>query len=80
MIHIPPNSDFSIHNLPFGIFSTQGSAPKVGIAVGARVLDLTALSRCHKFDFDSSVFQKPFLNDFISLGKHCHRGRQSRRH
>lgn len=69
MIHIPPNSDFSIHNLPFGIFSTQGSAPKVGIAVGAHILDLTALSRCHKFDFDSSVFQKPFLNDFISLGK-----------
>lgn len=69
MIHIPPNSDFSIHNLPFGIFSTQGSAPKVGIAVGAYILDLAALSRCHKFDFDSSVFQKPFLNDFISLGK-----------
>ena len=69
MIHIPPNSDFSIHNLPFGIFSTQGSVPKVGIAVGTHILDLTALSRCHKFDFDSSVFQKPFLNDFISLGK-----------
>lgn len=69
MIHIPPNTDFSIHNLPFGIFSTQGSAPKVGIAIGAHILDLTALSRYHKFDFDTSVFQKPFLNDFISLGK-----------
>ncbi len=69
MVHIPINSDFSIHNLPFGIFSTPGKSPQVGIAIGAYILDLTALSHYHEFDFDNSVFQQVFLNDFISLGK-----------
>jgi fumarylacetoacetase len=69
MIPIPANSDFSIHNLPFGIFSTAGTQPRVGVALGNHILDLKALSQYHNFDLDSSVLSQEFLNDFIALGK-----------
>ena len=39
-IDIPKNSDFSIHNIPFGIFSTKDSKKSVGIAIGDMILDL----------------------------------------
>ncbi len=69
MIHIPENSDFSIHNIPFGIFSTKGTNPRAGVAIGDHILDLEAVSKLGVFDFDTSVFSQSTLNDFISLGK-----------
>nr|WP_299383243.1 fumarylacetoacetase [Allomuricauda sp.] len=69
IINIPENSDFSIHNLPFGIFSTQDRSPRAGIAVGAHILDLAAVAELDVFDFNVAVLEKNTLNDFISLGK-----------
>ncbi|MEM6893558.1 MAG: fumarylacetoacetase [Bacteroidota bacterium] len=69
IIDIPKNSDFSIHNLPFGIFSTADRSPRAGIAVGEHILDLAALAEFDVFDFNTAVFEKDVLNDFISLGK-----------
>ena len=69
IINIPENSDFSIHNLPFGIFSTQDRSPRTGIAVGEHILDLAAVAELDVFDFNTAVFEKDVLNDFISLGK-----------
>ncbi|MEL7268000.1 MAG: fumarylacetoacetase [Bacteroidota bacterium] len=69
IIDIPNNSDFSIHNLPFGIFSTADRSPRAGIAVGEHILDLAALAEHDVFDFNTAVFEKDVLNDFISLGK-----------
>ncbi|MEM9077797.1 MAG: fumarylacetoacetase [Bacteroidota bacterium] len=69
IINIPENSDFSIHNLPFGIFSTQDRSPRAGVAVGEHILDLAAVSELDVFDFNTAVFEKDVLNDFISLGK-----------
>jgi fumarylacetoacetase len=66
---IPPNSDFTLANLPFGIFSTPGTAPRAGIAVGEHILDLAALAETGCFDFDTSVLYQPTLNAFITLGK-----------
>ncbi|MCP9235751.1 fumarylacetoacetase [Lewinella sp. JB7] len=66
---VAPDSDFTLANLPFGIFSTAGSAPRVGIAIGDRILDLAALATEGGFDFDSAVLHRPYLNDFIALGK-----------
>lgn len=37
-----PGTDFPIQNLPLGIFSTKGSAPRAGMAIGGCVLDLVA--------------------------------------
>lgn len=69
IINIPENSDFSIHNIPFGIFSTEDRSPRAGVAVGEHILDLAALSELDVFDFNTAVFEKEVLNDFISLGK-----------
>ncbi len=69
IIDIPKNSDFSIHNIPFGIFSTEDRSPRAGVAVGDYILDLAALAELDVFDFNTAVFEKETLNDFISLGK-----------
>lgn len=71
-INIPEDSDFSIHNLPFGIFSTNELSKRVGVAVGNYVLDLNAahslrIFRSLEMDWDTLVNE--YLNDFISQGK-----------
>jgi fumarylacetoacetase len=67
-----PNSDFPIQNLPFGIFKTQSSSPRIGVAIGDNVLDLAIMNKLGFFDklkIDNSVFTNQYLNDFIALGK-----------
>jgi fumarylacetoacetase len=72
-VSVPKNSDFSIYNLPFGIFQTKRISPRAGIAIGDKIVDLAVL---HEEGFFSDmtqmphgVFQKDTLNDFIALGK-----------
>jgi len=71
-IDIPKNSDFSIYNLPFGIFSTNKNSKRVGVAIGNNIIDLFA---CNELDIfkdlkiNNNVFENNFLNDFINLGK-----------
>ena len=36
--------DFPIQNLPFGLFKTEGSAPRGGVALGDRIIDLSRLA------------------------------------
>lgn len=69
MINIPVHSDFSIHNLPFGIFSTKESAPRVGVAIGEHVLDLKAVVDLGFLNISPEVVAQPSLNAFIALGK-----------
>jgi fumarylacetoacetase len=40
--------DFPVQNLPLGMFSTSGTPPRAGVAIGDHVLDLTAAAawRC----------------------------------
>jgi len=71
-IPVEKDSDFPIQNLPFGIFKTEKLKPRVGIAIGDQVLDLAALSKLGFFNemkFDTQVFSKNALNDFIDLGQ-----------
>ncbi len=37
------DTDFPLQNLPFGVFRTAGSAPRGGVALGDRIIDLAAL-------------------------------------
>ncbi len=62
---------FPIQNLPFGIFSTVAhAAPRVGVAIGDQVLDLSALGSAGLLgDLDHAAFAAPTLNAFIALGK-----------
>ncbi|THH34986.1 fumarylacetoacetase [Neolewinella litorea] len=69
LLTIPPDSDFTLANLPFGIFSTPDRPRRAGIAVGDDILDLAMLGESGIFDFDAAVLNRPVLNDFITLGK-----------
>ncbi len=72
---IPADSDFSIHNLPFGIFSTtQQPEPRVGVAIGEHILDLAFAADMAVFDAflpykQRDVFRRSHLNEFIRLGR-----------
>ena len=71
-VTIPEDSDFSIHNIPFGIFSNVNTTKRIGIAIGKHILDLAAVAETGVFDsldFDQSVLTSTFLNSFIELGK-----------
>ena len=71
-IKIDQNSDFSIYNLPFGIFSESDRIKRVGIAIGDTVLDVYAAYELGIFkdlEFDIRVLESDSLNDFIALGK-----------
>ena len=70
-IAIPQNSDFTIHNLPYGIF-LRDERPTPGVAIGDRIVDLNACAKVGIFKelgFDTSVFESSVLNDFIDCGK-----------
>src|SRR3954463_9193418 len=80
-IEVDKNSDFPIQNLPFGIFKTQSSSPRVGVAIGDQVLDLAILNHLgflEDLKIDNSVFHNQFLNDFIALGKQTTRALRER--
>ncbi|MDG1394168.1 MAG: fumarylacetoacetase [Flavobacteriaceae bacterium] len=71
-IKIDQHSDFSIYNLPFGIFSESDDIKRVGVAIGDQVLDLYAAFELGVFkdlNFDVKVLESDSLNDFIALGK-----------
>ena len=71
-VEVPSDSDFSIYNLPFGIFSTAGTSPRAGVAIGRHIVDLSAVASLglfHEIVSDQRVFAAPVLNDFIRLGK-----------
>jgi fumarylacetoacetase len=70
-ISIPSDSDFTLENIPFGIFSAEGPA-RAGIAIGNQVLDLTVLQEFGLLDglgLPEGIFKSPVLNAFMALGK-----------
>src|SRR6201996_5412382 len=68
-IPVDPASDFPIQNLPYGVFSANGLAPRVGVAIGDYVLDLWELEQDGRFAFgELGVFSAPSLNPFMALG------------
>ena len=71
-VEVPPQSDFPIQNLPFGIFSVSQNNPSVGVRIGDMVLDLAKVSSLGYFDdlnIDASVFSQSTLNPFIATGQ-----------
>lgn len=70
-IPVDPASDFPIQNLPYGVFSPKdGSAPRVGVAIGDSILDLAVLESEGLIDLAPAwdVFAQPSLNAFMALG------------
>ncbi|WP_227697439.1 fumarylacetoacetase [Psychrobacter celer] len=74
-IEVAADSDFSIHNLPYGIFSdtkTQAEANnrRAGVAIGEYVLDLSVLESAGLLDLAGGpYFNQPTLNAFIDSGR-----------
>ncbi len=64
------NTDFPIHNLPYGVFSTGDSDSRIGVAIGDYVLDVR---QCIKNlilpENISKTLQQRSLNKFMSLGQ-----------
>ncbi|MFI0366404.1 fumarylacetoacetase [Actinomadura sp. 1N219] len=58
-IAIPEDSLFGLANLPYGVFSTPGEAPRVGVRVADHVVGLTLVD---------DVFAAPSLNPFMAQG------------
>jgi len=72
-IDVPPQSPFPIQNLPYGVFRPEPAAPpRVGVAIGEWVLDLSVLEERGFFGgpelAGKSVFRQPTLNAFAALG------------
>lgn len=69
---IPADSDFSLYNLPFGVFHSGDGQARAGIAIGDHIVDLAAAADAGLFGkrrFFKKVFAQNTLNDFIALGK-----------
>lgn len=71
-VDIPENSDFSIYNLPYGVFQFENNNPTIGVAIGNQILDLKQVSEKGLFDdlgFTKNPFSENTLNNFIKSGK-----------
>lgn len=73
-VNIPAGSDFTMQNLPFGVFKTEFFKPRVGVAIGDQVLDLYSLSilgylKDQPFELEDYFCDN--LNGIISFGKNA---------
>ena len=72
-IPIAPDSGFGLENLPFGVFSREGDTPRIGVAVGASVLDMAAVAAAGVLDDvipgALSRFSASTLNSFLAAGR-----------
>jgi fumarylacetoacetase len=69
-VHVAAEADFSIYNLPFGIFND--GKPRAGIAIGDFVVDLSTLHDRGYFKaivLPDNIFRQSVLNEFFALGK-----------
>uniref|UniRef100_A0A7N6AU24 Fumarylacetoacetase n=1 Tax=Anabas testudineus TaxID=64144 RepID=A0A7N6AU24_ANATE len=71
-IKVDATSDFSYHNLPYGIFSTSDNPKhRIGVAIGDLILDLSVIKSFFQGPVISkyqNVFDQPTLNAFMALG------------
>jgi fumarylacetoacetase len=60
-LDLPPDTAFGLANLPYGVFSTPGGAPRTGVAIGDHVLDVAAAT-------GDPVHATGSLNAFLARG------------
>ncbi len=72
-LSIAADSDFSIHNFPFGIYQhPDQNEPRACSAIGDYIIDLgkaNDLDFFHDLHIPTKIFEHKYLNDFIALGK-----------
>ena len=70
-LDVPTDAPFPIQNLPYGVFRpSTGARPRVGVAIGDRVLDLHVLEAKGLLGAgtDERLFDRPSLNAFMAAG------------
>ena len=71
-LDLPPDTGFGLHNLPYGVFSTEDGPPRVGVRVGDWILDLALLESYGLLAAAGGgrhpVFSHGRLNPFMALG------------
>ncbi|PWN52537.1 Fumarylacetoacetase [Violaceomyces palustris] len=84
-----PDSQFPLENLPWCIFSSPSNpSPRVGVAIGEKILDLATLSSVAKEIFEhetcpivperaKALFYQPCLNLYMSESRDVHRSFRS---
>ncbi len=71
-LETPPNTDFPIQNIPFGVFLTRDDIITIGTRIGDYAIDLGALHQLGYFEgieLTDDLFLQDTLNDFISDGQ-----------
>ncbi|WP_223532667.1 MULTISPECIES: fumarylacetoacetase [unclassified Pseudomonas] len=67
------HADFPLQNLPLGVFSLNGSAPRSGVAIGEHIFDLQAALEAGLFDGAAKAAVEATrggqLNAFFELGR-----------
>jgi fumarylacetoacetase len=75
-------TDFPIENLPYGVFRPAGAAPRCGVAIGDRILDVAAAARDGLFEGPSKAAAlacaAPELNGLLALGRPAWRALRAR--
>ena len=62
-------TDFPLENLPYGVFSAAGEAPRCGVAIGDFVLDVAALEREGVIALAGGpLLQEPCWNPLMAAG------------
>jgi len=70
-VPVAKDSHFPIQNLPYGVFTTPANyTPRVGVAIGDQVLDLSVLEQAGALDVvpGERLFDRATLNPFIERG------------
>ena len=75
-VEVPEDSDFSIANIPFGVFSVVGSneGPHIATRIGNTIVDIHNLQKVGLLEplsscFDISVLLDSTLNRFMGLNR-----------
>ncbi|KAK1307482.1 hypothetical protein QJS10_CPA10g01908 [Acorus calamus] len=74
-VEVPPESHFPLQNLPYGVFEPVDGdgGPRIGVAIGEHVLDLSAIAVAGLFDgpilSGSDCFLQPSMNVLLGMGR-----------
>ncbi|MFM7565980.1 MAG: fumarylacetoacetase, partial [Flavobacteriales bacterium] len=80
-LEVPPNSDFPIQNLPFGVASTQENEGFVATRIGDHIINLAALHEhgyLEGLSFSVEDFKTLTLNAMMKKGKQSNRALRNR--
>ncbi len=60
---------FPLNNLPYGVFTVDGTAPRCGVAIGDQIFDVTKAEADGLVELDAApVLDAPYWNKLMELG------------